>query len=123
EIAQNGFFHGYNRWTWATILCQALGGLIVAVVVKYAVASNPRYADNILKGFATSLSIIISCLVSVVLFQFEITAAFCIGAVVVLYGRQPALTAATHLYGQPEKQIPVLPTLASSRAAYAKLES
>ncbi|KAJ3304375.1 hypothetical protein HDV03_002856 [Kappamyces sp. JEL0829] len=99
EIAQNGFFHGYNRWTWATILCQALGGLIVAVVVKYA--------DNILKGFATSLSIIISCLVSVVLFQFEITAAFCIGAVVVLY----------------EKQIPVLPTLASSRAAYAKLES
>lgn len=35
---------------------QALGGLVVAVVIKYA--------DNILKGFATSLSIIISALIS-----------------------------------------------------------
>lgn len=35
---------------------QALGGLVVAMVIKYA--------DNILKGFATSLSIIISALIS-----------------------------------------------------------
>ena len=35
EIMTNGFFYGYNFWTWATICCQALGGLIVAVVVKY----------------------------------------------------------------------------------------
>lgn len=35
---------------------QALGGLIVAVVIKYA--------DNILKGFATSLSIMVSTLMS-----------------------------------------------------------
>lgn len=40
-----------------TVVCvQALGGLIVAMVIKYA--------DNILKGFATSLSIIISALIS-----------------------------------------------------------
>jgi len=38
-------------------LCpQAFGGLVVAAVVKYA--------DNILKGFATSVSIIVSSLVS-----------------------------------------------------------
>jgi len=35
---------------------QAFGGLVVAAVVKYA--------DNILKGFATSVSIIVSSLVS-----------------------------------------------------------
>ena len=35
---------------------QAFGGLVVAAVVKYA--------DNILKGFATSVSIVVSSLVS-----------------------------------------------------------
>lgn len=39
------------------VLCsQAFGGLVVAAVVKYA--------DNILKGFATSVSIIVSSLMS-----------------------------------------------------------
>ena len=35
---------------------QAFGGLIIAAVIKYA--------DNIIKGFATSLSIILSSVVS-----------------------------------------------------------
>lgn len=38
------------------LLFQALGGLVIAAVIKYA--------DNILKGFATSLSIILSTLIS-----------------------------------------------------------
>lgn len=86
SVAENGFFYGYNVWTWTTILCQALGGLIVAVVVKYA--------DNILKGFATSLSIILSCIASVFLFEFVVSGSFVVGAGVVLY--------ATHLYGLPD---------------------
>ena len=40
---------------------QALGGLVIAAVIKYA--------DNILKGFATSLSIILSSIVSYFLLQ------------------------------------------------------
>jgi solute carrier family 35 (UDP-sugar transporter), member A1/2/3 len=34
-VLSNGFFHGYDKWTWATIWLQAGGGLVVALVVKY----------------------------------------------------------------------------------------
>ncbi|KAJ3027300.1 UNVERIFIED_CONTAM: hypothetical protein HDU68_004087 [Siphonaria sp. JEL0065] len=89
-IASKGFFHGYNFWTWGAIANQAFGGLIVALVVKYA--------DNILKGFATSISIILSAIASVFLFDFYISYLFVIGAAVVLY--------ATHLYGLPDAPAP-----------------
>lgn len=71
-IATNGFFYGYTIYTWLAILNQAFGGLLVAVVVKYA--------DNILKGYATSLSIIISCICSVYLFDFELSFIFAVGS-------------------------------------------
>ena len=41
KIADTGFFHGYDNFVWFTVAQNALGGLLVAVVVKYA--------DNILK--------------------------------------------------------------------------
>ncbi|KAJ3337560.1 hypothetical protein HDU93_000851 [Gonapodya sp. JEL0774] len=81
-----GFFQGYTAWTWGAIATQAFGGLVVAVVVKYA--------DNILKGFATSISIILSSLASVYLFTFQVTGQFFAGAGLVIY--------ATYLYGQPD---------------------
>ncbi|XP_063727826.1 UDP-N-acetylglucosamine transporter-like [Symsagittifera roscoffensis] len=71
-----GFFHGYNQYTIMVILNQALGGLVVAFVVKYA--------DNILKGFATSIAIIISCVCSIFLFSFEVSAVFLMGATLVI---------------------------------------
>lgn len=84
-ITEKGFFFGYTLLTWTVIILQAQGGLLVAVVVKYA--------DNILKGFATSISIIISCIVSIYVFDFVITFQFFIGASLViasvfLYNRQ-----------------------------------
>lgn len=82
-IAERGFFVNYNILTWTVIGIQALGGLIVALVVKYA--------DNILKGFATSISIILSSIVSVWLFNFTFSAPFLLGAAFVIY--------ATYLYG------------------------
>ena len=53
--------------------CQAVGGLVVAVVVKYA--------DNILKGFAASFSIITSCILTMILFDFRPNTMFIGGAV------------------------------------------
>jgi len=41
-VREDGFFFGYNSMVWTVIFLQAVGGLVVAVVVKYA--------DNILKG-------------------------------------------------------------------------
>jgi UDP-sugar transporter A1/2/3 len=72
----DGFFHGYSMIVWIVILLQAGGGILVAIVVKYA--------DNILKGFATSLSIIMSCVASYFIFNFQVNSIFVIGAVLIL---------------------------------------
>ncbi|KAI9018402.1 nucleotide-sugar transporter-domain-containing protein [Hyaloraphidium curvatum] len=93
SVRENGFFHGYNAWAYGAIACQAFGGLIVALVVKYA--------DNILKGFATSISIILSSVASVFLFDFHITLTFLLGSSLVIY--------ATYLYGLPDQPQSVTP--------------
>ena len=77
-------FHGFGAWAWSTVFIQVFGGLVTALVIKYA--------DNILKGFATSLSIVISCLAAVAVFDFPLTFTFAFGASVVL--------AATWMYNQ-----------------------
>jgi UDP-sugar transporter A1/2/3 len=85
-LREVGFFHGYDAFVVYLVLLQAGGGLLVALVVKYA--------DNILKGFATSLAIVISCISSVYFFDFRITFLFLLGAAFVifsifLYGHTP----------------------------------
>ena len=89
KIDDKGMLFGYTALVWIVISMQAFGGLLVAVVVKYA--------DNILKGFATSCSIIISCVVSVYLFDFHINVQFLLGAVLVI--------SAVLLYGRPQNQV------------------
>lgn len=89
KLRTNGFFLGYDMFVWYLVVLQAGGGLIVAMVVKYA--------DNILKGFATSLAIIISCVASMYLFAFQLTLQFAFGAALVicsifLYGYDPTRT-------------------------------
>ncbi|XP_017585270.1 PREDICTED: UDP-N-acetylglucosamine transporter [Corvus brachyrhynchos] len=88
QLSKNGFFQGYNKLTWVVVVLQALGGLVIAAVIKYA--------DNILKGFATSLSIILSTLISYFWLQdFVPTSVFFFGAILVI--------AATFLYGYDPK--------------------
>lgn len=89
EILTNGFFFGYDWFVVYLVLLQACGGLLVAMVVKHA--------DNILKGFATSLAIIILCIASVYLFNFKLTYKFITGATFVIlsifmYGYQPKVS-------------------------------
>lgn len=82
-IMDGGLLQGYNWLTWVVVANQALGGLLVAIVVKYA--------DNILKGFATSLSIIVSGVISIYLFGFQPSGVFIVGAFIVM--------SSSYLYG------------------------
>ncbi|KAJ7171993.1 nucleotide-sugar transporter-domain-containing protein [Mycena filopes] len=85
-------FRNFSPSAWATVAIQVVGGLLTAVVIKYS--------DNIMKGFATSLSIILSFLASVALFDFHITPSFVVGASTVL--------GATWVYNRPEGSEPLL---------------
>ncbi|ORY00831.1 nucleotide-sugar transporter [Basidiobolus meristosporus CBS 931.73] len=84
-IMQGGILQGYDTLTWLVVINQALSGLLVALVVKYA--------GNILKGFANSLSIIISSLISFYVFGFQPSSQFTVGAFIVI--------AATLFYSRP----------------------
>ncbi|XP_011471278.1 UDP-galactose translocator isoform X2 [Oryzias latipes] len=75
-VAERGFLFGYTGMVWCVIFNQAFGGLLVAMVVKYA--------DNILKGFATSFSIIVSTVMSIFLFSFHVDLLFTAGAGLVI---------------------------------------
>ena len=89
KVADKGFFFAYTSVVWAVVIQQAFGGLLVAVVVKYA--------DNILKGFATSLAIVVSTVASIYLFtDFHFTLNFFIGGSMVV--------AAVFFYSKPPPQ-------------------
>mmetsp|Transcript_19543 Transcript_19543/g.23954 ORF Transcript_19543/g.23954 Transcript_19543/m.23954 type:complete len:401 (-) Transcript_19543:111-1313(-) len=96
EVASKGFFSGYNSSVWMVIFVQAVGGLIVAIVVKYA--------DNVLKVFASSFSIIISCFVSTIFFDFHPNLYFCLGASLVI------LSTVMYSWPSPKRRRPILPT-------------
>lgn len=104
HLSAHGFFYGYRPVVWAAIAVSALGGLLTAVVVKYA--------DNILKAFATSIAIVLSVVLSIFLFDKIPTSQFMFGAFLVngsvyIYGSAPAWKQA---------QSPVLPRTSSDKA-------
>jgi UDP-galactose transporter len=90
KIAEKGVLFGYTHLVWIVICMQAFGGLLVAIVVKYA--------DNILKGFATSFSIVLSCVISIYLFTFHVSFQFVFGAGLVM--------TAIYIYSMPQKIVP-----------------
>jgi solute carrier family 35 (UDP-sugar transporter), member A1/2/3 len=101
-VAKYGMLGGYTTIVWTVVTVQAVGGLIVATVVKYA--------DNVLKVFATSFSIIISCIISAVLFDFHPTGTFIVGTGLVVL--------ATVMYSSPDRKVrrkSLLPTTATAR--------
>lgn len=85
-ISEGGFFQGYSPVVWLVILDVSAGGLLVALVVKYA--------DSIRKGFATTVSILISTVISMIFLQFHLSSYFIVGLVLVVI--------ATFGYIQPE---------------------
>merc|ERR1719331_744702 len=68
--------HGFTKVLWAAIICNAAGGMIVAVVMKFA--------GNILRNFAQACAIIVGGLGSWLLFDFVITTRFVAGVALVI---------------------------------------
>eukprot|EP00981_Chlorochromonas_danica_P008754 scaffold2308_cov164-Ochromonas_danica.AAC.4 len=112
SVRTRGFFAGYSSLVIMVILLQAVGGLIVAVVVKYA--------DNILKGFAASFSIVTACLLSYCFFDFKPSLLFTIGAALVLlamylYAKYPL--------GKQEDAPPTTTTTSSSSSTSSSVST
>ena len=72
RVRQHGLLVGFDGLVWLVALNLGVGGLLVAATMKYA--------DNILKCFATALAVLSGTLLSVPLFGFELTRAFALGA-------------------------------------------
>ena len=64
-VAKYGFFDGYNWVVVLSILVQSVGAILAPFCIFYA--------DNILKNFAVSISMVLSSLVSFVFFDFTAT--------------------------------------------------
>jgi len=73
-----GFFQGWGGGSFAVlvVLCQSVGGLVTAVVVKYT--------NTIIKGFAVGLSVVMTSLLSIPLFHAHLSLIFVCGAAAVL---------------------------------------
>jgi len=75
-LLTHGFFYDYSIVTWLNIFIGAVGGIIVAVVVKYT--------DTIMKGFATSAAIILTTIFGFYYFETKLTHEFVLGVFVVI---------------------------------------
>mmetsp|Transcript_30847 Transcript_30847/g.52798 ORF Transcript_30847/g.52798 Transcript_30847/m.52798 type:complete len:298 (-) Transcript_30847:240-1133(-) len=73
---EGGFFYGLGFWAWTAILWQAVGGILVAVVIKHA--------GNILRCFASGLAIVIAGAGGWLLFDHEIKLTFVVGVAFVV---------------------------------------
>ena len=88
-VREKGLFYGFTPLVWTIVVIQAIGGLVVAATIKYA--------DNILKGFATSISILLSSMLSwLVLDDLRPSGFFLPGTILVLsstflYSYQPKI--------------------------------
>ena len=73
KIAENGIFHNFTTGAFVSIFNSAIGGLIVASVLKYA--------DSVLKSYATAISVVMTGVLSMLLFGTELDTIYAMGIV------------------------------------------
>jgi len=76
QVIEQGFLHNYTFLTYFVVLNQAIGGLLIAAVVKEA--------DSVSKGFATSAAVLLSTVVSSIGTQTLPSPQFVVGASLVV---------------------------------------
>lgn len=70
------FLHGFNSRVWCLVIVQAVGGLLNAAIIKYA--------DNVLKGMATGVSLIFSTASGMIIFKTPLTFHYVLGSTIIL---------------------------------------
>ncbi|OZC07351.1 UDP-galactose transporter [Onchocerca flexuosa] len=75
-IFNEGMLYGFDVLVWVVIFWYCVGGLSVAVCI--------RYSGNIAKNFATSAAIITSTIASIYIFDFVPNALFLFGTALVI---------------------------------------
>mmetsp|Transcript_16111 Transcript_16111/g.32855 ORF Transcript_16111/g.32855 Transcript_16111/m.32855 type:complete len:380 (+) Transcript_16111:212-1351(+) len=70
------FLHGFTFTTYILVLLQAGGGLLVAAIVKYA--------DNVVKGLATGVAVVVSTTFSCMFLGTEVKMQFLLGGMIIL---------------------------------------
>jgi UDP-sugar transporter A1/2/3 len=83
QVRSHGFFYGYNGWVYASVVNNSFGGLLIAAIIKYA--------DNIIKNFATAISIVLTTAASIYALGLTFTLSFFAGVATVCFS--------TFLYG------------------------
>lgn len=76
QIRARGPLAGFTPLVWTVVMLQAGGGLCTAAAIAYA--------DNLLKGFATGISVLLSTVASCIWFDFSLSPSFALGAAAVL---------------------------------------
>lgn len=70
-ILEKGLWYGFNGPAFISIFVSAIGGLIVAAVLKFA--------DAVLKGYATAISVVLTGVLSMVLFGTKLNLLYFLG--------------------------------------------
>merc|ERR1712034_17282 len=76
DLLEDGFLYGWNRLALVMVLLNALGGFVVSLTMKYA--------DNILKTFAVSMSLVVNCFMSRLFMSVTLTPHTITGVVLVI---------------------------------------
>mmetsp|Transcript_20027 Transcript_20027/g.25805 ORF Transcript_20027/g.25805 Transcript_20027/m.25805 type:complete len:450 (+) Transcript_20027:151-1500(+) len=70
-IVEHGMFYNFTKGAALSCFMSGMGGLVVASVLKYA--------DSILKGYATALSVVMTGILSVILFGTQLSTIYYLG--------------------------------------------
>ncbi|XAR53983.1 hypothetical protein NMG60_11028954 [Bertholletia excelsa] len=87
-------FNGYSITTWAVVLNLGSTGLLVSWLMKYA--------DNIVKVYSTSMSMLLTMVLSIFLFSFKPTLQLFLGIIVCMMS--------LHMYFAPPEMLVELPS-------------
>jgi UDP-sugar transporter A1/2/3 len=72
-IQEKGFLHNFNHLAFLSSVNSAVGGLIVAAVLKYA--------DSVLKGYSTAVSVLLTGIASHMIFGTELPILYWMGLI------------------------------------------